>query len=81
MSDLLYDDLLQVRAPAVNFYVLRDSSGLTLLDAGFIGGRSLLRQALKKQEWEREPIRGIIVTHGHLDHILNVAKVAREAGA
>lgn len=81
MSILLYDDLLQVRAPAVNFYVLRDSSGLTLLDAGFIGGRSLLKRALKKQGWEREPILGIIVTHGHLDHILNAAKVAREAGA
>ena len=24
-----------------------------------------------------EPIRGIIVTHGHLDHILNVAPIAR----
>lgn len=74
-------DLLPIRSPAVNFHVLRDAAGLVLLDAGFIGGRDLLRRALKRRGWEREPIRGIIVTHGHLDHILNVAALARESGA
>lgn len=74
-------DLLQVRAPALNFYVLRDAAGLYLLDAGFIGGRALLRRALRQRGWEQIPIRGIIVTHGHLDHILNVATIARETGA
>ncbi len=33
-------DLLQIRAPALNFYILRDAAGLYLLDAGFIGGVS-----------------------------------------
>ena len=74
-------DMLQVRAPILNFYVLRDASGLYLLDAGFIGGRFFLRRALRRRGWECEPIRGIIVTHGHLDHILNVSTVARETGA
>jgi len=74
-------DILQVRAPALNFYVLQDASGLYVLDGGFIGGRFLLHRALRRRGWEREPIRGIIVTHGHLDHILNVASLARETGA
>ncbi len=78
---LLHADILQVRAPALNFYVLRDATGLYLLDAGFIGGRFLLRRALRVHGWEREPIRGIIVTHGHLDHILNISAIARETGA
>jgi glyoxylase-like metal-dependent hydrolase (beta-lactamase superfamily II) len=77
----LRDDILQIRAPALNFYVLRDASGLYLLDAGFIGGRHLLRCALEHHRWADRPIRGIIVTHGHLDHILNVAATARETGA
>ncbi|HYF33835.1 MAG TPA: MBL fold metallo-hydrolase [Prosthecobacter sp.] len=52
-----------------------------MLDAGFIGGRGQLMRALRRRGWEKEPIRGIIVTHGHLDHILNVPLIARETGA
>lgn len=77
----MQEDLLQIRSLGVNFYVLRDSSGLYLIDAGFIGGRQLLHQALKKRGWVREPIMGIIVTHGHLDHILHVGRIAEETGA
>ncbi len=77
----MYADLLQVRSRGVNFYVLRDSGGLYLIDGGFIGGgRSLLR-ALKKRGWDRERIVGIMVTHGHLDHILNIGHIAKETGA
>ena len=81
MAHTFRDDLLQVRAPSLNFYVLKDQSGIYLIDAGFIGGRFLLRRALRRRGWEREPVRGIIVTHGHLDHILNVGAIARETGA
>lgn len=75
------DDLLAVRTPWVNFHVLRDENGLYLIDAGFTGGGKRLQTALQKRGWEREPIRGILVTHGHLDHILNVGNLARETGA
>ncbi|QJE94714.1 MBL fold metallo-hydrolase [Luteolibacter luteus] len=65
----------------VNFHVLKDSSGLYLLDAGFAGGWRALRWALHRAGWDNLPIRGIIVTHGHLDHILNIGRIARETGA
>lgn len=74
-------DLLTVRSPFVNFHVLRDDSGLYLLDGGFIGGRRLLARAIMNHGWDLASIRGIILTHGHLDHILNVAAIARETGA
>jgi len=74
-------DLLTVRTPAVNFHVLRDSVGLHLLDAGFIGGEAFLMEALRERGWEREKVASVIVTHGHLDHILNVGRIARKHGA
>lgn len=75
------EDLLQVRSIGVNFYVLRDRHGLYLIDGGFVGGRKLLRRALHAKGWDREPIKGIVVTHGHLDHILNVSEISKETGA
>jgi glyoxylase-like metal-dependent hydrolase (beta-lactamase superfamily II) len=78
---LLGNDILQIRAPVLNFYALRDSAGIYLLDSGFIGGRVLLRQALKRHGWDQKAIRGIILTHGHLDHILNVSAIVKETGA
>lgn len=65
----------------VNFHVLRDARGLHLLDAGFIGGPALLKRALQRAGWAGEKLLGIILTHGHLDHILNVGRLARESGA
>ena len=74
-------DLLKINSLGVKFYVLRDSKGLYLIDCGFIGGRQLLQRALRKRGWDSCPIIGIIVTHGHLDHILNVGRLAQETGA
>ena len=74
-------DLLQVRTPVVNFYVLRDSNGLYLVDSGFIGGRASLRRALQNRGWGSLPILGIIATHGHLDHIFNIGRISEETGA
>jgi glyoxylase-like metal-dependent hydrolase (beta-lactamase superfamily II) len=65
----------------LNFYVLRDDDGLFLIDGGFIGGMTLLQRALKKQRWDHLQIQGIIVTHGHLDHVLNLTRLKKETGA
>lgn len=80
-ADEIFQDVLPVRSLGVIFYVLRDERGLYLLDGGFVRGRHHLRLALQERGWENEPIIGIILTHGHLDHILNVALIANDSGA
>ncbi len=52
--------------------------GCISIDAGFLGGKQLLRRALVKRGWAGLPIKGILVTHGHLDHVANVAALAKE---
>lgn len=77
----LANDILRVRTPGADFHVLRDDRGLYLIDAGFIGGRKHLHRALQERGWDKEPIVGIIATHGHLDHVLNIGALAEETGA
>ena len=78
---MLSDDLLQVRNYGVCVYVLREGDGLYLIDTGFIGGICCLDEALIRRGWGGVPIRGILLTHGHLDHILNVSALADRSGA
>ena len=75
------DDILQVRAPGYNFYVLKDGHALYLIDGGFIGGGWFLRRRLKMMNWQDLTIAGILVTHGHLDHILNLDRLKKRTGA
>lgn len=74
-------DLLIVRTFIVQFFVLRDEDGLYLIDTGFIGGRRALRAALVALGWHTLPIRGILLTHGHLDHVMNAPALAAQHSA
>ncbi len=74
-------DLLVVRTWIVQFFVLRDGDELYLIDTGFIGGRRALCRALIACGWDRLPIRGILLTHGHLDHVRHAPALAKEHGA
>ena len=74
-------DIVQIRTPGVNFHALRDRRGLVLIDTGFIGGLRRMKQVLRARGWADLPVVGIIATHVHLDHILNVGRLARETGA
>lgn len=80
-SRLLFHDVLQIRAPSLCFHVLRGRDGLYVIDGGFIGGIGMLQRALRRHDWNRETIRGILVTHGHLDHIVNVSRLVELTGA
>jgi glyoxylase-like metal-dependent hydrolase (beta-lactamase superfamily II) len=65
----------------VTFYVLRRNNSLFLIDTGFVGGARILAEARKRAGWESLPVEGILLTHGHLDHVFNAAQFAREFGA
>lgn len=77
----MIDNILQVRNGLVNFHVLKDERKLYLIDTGFINGKSNLKQALKNRGWDKYPLIGIVITHGHLDHILNAYDLAKQYGA
>jgi len=75
------DDVLAIRSFGVVHYILRHPDGLYLIDTGFIGAIRARERALEIKGWDSLPIRGILLTHGHLDHVLNAATIARRHGA
>jgi len=70
----------QVRGALVHFHLLRDATGLYLIDAGFLGAVSRLEKILTGLGCDFGDIRAVILTHGHLDHTYNVAEIKRRSG-
>jgi len=79
----LPNNVIVVRSAIVQFFVLRDAAddALYLIDTGFLRGPALLQKALTARGWQHLPIRGILHTHGHLDHTLNTVEFAKRDAA
>ncbi|AVX30543.1 Glyoxylase, beta-lactamase superfamily II [Carboxydocella thermautotrophica] len=58
----------------VNLYALQGEKGFYLIDAGVATPEA--RQLIK--DWLPAPLQGILVTHGHPDHLGLAAEIARE---
>lgn len=65
----------------VNCYLLEDGGRLTLVDAGFPRGWSLLTSALDGLGRSVTDIEAVLITHSHVDHIGFAERVRRESGA
>jgi glyoxylase-like metal-dependent hydrolase (beta-lactamase superfamily II) len=64
----------------VNFYVLEDGDGLTVLDAGLPGFLGQLQALLRERGRGLGDVAAVVLTHAHQDHV-GVAEAVRAAGA
>ena len=81
MPELEAEDLLVVKSCGIHVHVLREGEKLFLIDAGFISGISALDRALHRKGWQDLPVAGMVVTHGHIDHIAHAGVLAKRYGA
>lgn len=73
----LQPGLLQIHGTLVTFYLLFDNTGAVLIDTGFIGDFSRIESALLSAGLSWSDVRAILLTHGHLDHTFNLARLRR----
>ena len=64
----------------VNWYVVDDAGQLTIVDAGASGYWPQLDRVLEELGRTREAIRGLVLTHGHVDHVGFAERLRVESG-
>ncbi|HDH98968.1 MAG TPA: MBL fold metallo-hydrolase [Deltaproteobacteria bacterium] len=73
----IFDDLKMIRPPSsywpesANVYVFKDGGGISLFDVGCgcITSVDRLFSALKSLDWGSRPVKKIILSHAHPDHM------------
>jgi glyoxylase-like metal-dependent hydrolase (beta-lactamase superfamily II) len=62
-------------------HLLVDEDGAILLDTGLVGEPWLIRRCLQRVGLTPDAIKAIVLTHGHLDHVGNLAWAKQWCGA
>lgn len=77
----LAPSLHRVGSDLVNTYLVEDSGGVTVIDAGLPGHWKDLLAELATMGRSLGDIRGVVLTHGDSDHIGFAERLRRETGA
>lgn len=70
------EDVFFVQGPAVNWTILKRDEEFTLIDTGYPGNWPLLQSSINFLGLAMENAAGVLLTHGHSDHIGNAARIS-----
>ena len=70
------EDVFFVQGPAVNWTILKRGKEFTLIDTGYPGNWPLLQSSMNFLGLSMENAAGVLLTHGHSDHIGNAARIS-----
>ena len=76
MSTEVADGVRHIANPLVNWYLVEGDDGMTAVDAGFPPDWKTLQRELAGA-----PLKAVLITHGHVDHVGFAEKARKELGA
>jgi glyoxylase-like metal-dependent hydrolase (beta-lactamase superfamily II) len=74
------DNVLRLGSWVVNWYLLADDDGVTVVDAAVPGYYAELDAGLRELGRSREDVRALILTHAHADHVGFAERLRAELG-
>ena len=74
------DNVVRIGTWIVNWYLLADGDGVTVIDAAVPGYRSQLDLGLQELGRTAADIRAVVLTHGHADHVGVAEQLRTELG-
>lgn len=63
------DGVFHVRGTEVNWYLLKDGTDLTLIDAGYPGDVDRLLASIEEVGCRPQDVAAVLLTHAHVDHM------------
>lgn len=69
MITKISDHVVRLGSPLVNWFLVADDSGVTVLDAGAPGYRDQLGPGLRELGREESDVKAVVLTHAHADHV------------
>lgn len=75
---ILTDGVVRLGSEYVNWYLVADDSGVTIVDTGLPGYRPQLDRGLSLLGRSPDDLRAVVLTHGDADHTGVASKLAEE---
>jgi glyoxylase-like metal-dependent hydrolase (beta-lactamase superfamily II) len=80
VAGVLADGVVRLGTDVVNWYLVADDSGVTVVDAAIPRYRPQLDEGLRLLGRRRDDVRAVVLTHGHVDHVGCAEQLRSELG-
>src|SRR5215218_4167086 len=74
------EGLHRLGSDLINFYLVEDASGVTVVDAGLQSFYDKLAACLERSDRTWEDIKALVLTHAHFDHVGFAERLRAEHG-
>jgi glyoxylase-like metal-dependent hydrolase (beta-lactamase superfamily II) len=81
MKQAVLDVFISEGLRSANVYLIRSSSGLTLVDTGMKDEADEIALQIQGRGFTLNEVRNIVLTHGHGDHAGSAAELSERTGA